>query len=422
VSGDLVEITIVRIGAGGDGIAEHDGTRLFVPLALPGERLRVRLGPARGEGRVATLVERLTDSADRVAPPCRHFGRCGGCALQHLAAPAYSAWKRDLVIEALARRGLDDVAVDAILTAPPGDRRRVTLSAFGRKGGALLGFSEANSHTLVDIEDCRVMAPDLAALLPALRAALTGLLPGGTRAQVVATETETGIDLLVEGDLTLDLKARERLAAFAEGADIARLSFRRPGGAAETIAQRRRPMVRFAGVAAELPPGAFLQASRSGEAALIAAVAEGVAGAKRILDLFCGIGTFSLPLAQSARVTAMEGDVSAVAALSQASAARNGRLSVQRRDLARDPPRAAELARFDAVVFDPPRAGAKPVAEALAQSKVPCVVAVSCHPATFARDARILVDGGYRLVRVLPVDQFLWSPHVEIVATFHRPS
>jgi len=422
VSGDLVEITVARIGAGGDGIAEHDGMRLFVPQALPGERLRVRLGAARGEGRLAIPVERLTESPDRIVPPCRHFGRCGGCAVQHLSATAYSAWKRDLVIEALVRRGLGDVAVDAIVTVPPGDRRRATLTALGRKGGALLGFSEAQSHALVEIDDCPVMTPALTALLLPLREVLAGVLPIGSRAQIVATETETGIDLLFEGDLMLDLKARERLAGFAEREGIARLSVRRAGGDPETVAQRCTPAIRFAGIAAELPPGAFLQASRRGEAALIAAVADGVGGAKRILDLFCGIGTFSLPLAQAARVTALEGDAAAVSALSRAPAARSGRLSVQRRDLARDAPQPAELARFDAVVFDPPRAGAKPVAEALAASKVSRVVAVSCHPGTLARDARILVDGGYRLVRVLPVDQFLWSPHVEVVAAFRRAS
>ena len=303
---------------------------------------------------------------------------------------------------------------------PPHDRRRAVFSAVGRRSGSALGFSEAASHAIVDVLDCEVLVPDLVRLLPSLRVRLSKLLAPGARLQAVATATETGVDLLLEGDLALDLGAREILAELAASTDLARLSWRQPGRTAEPIAERRTPIVRFDGIPAELPPGTFLQASRAGEAALIAAVRDGVGAAARIVDLHAGIGTFSLPLAQAARVQAVEGDAESVRALSRSAAARAGRLSVERRDLARDPPDPASLAGVDAVVFDPPRAGARAVAEVLASARVPAAVAVSCNPATFARDARILIDGGYRLRSVRPIDQFLWSPHVELVAHFRR--
>lgn len=414
---DPIEVVVDRLGAAGDGIAEHDGQRLFVPNALPGERFRVRMGPARGEGRGTTTVRRLNDAASRIEAACRHFGRCGGCTLQHLARPAYADWKRALIVEALARRGLGDATVAEALVVPPGDRRRAVFSAVGRKGGAVLGFAEAQSHEIVDVAECPVIAPALFALTAPLRSVLTSLLGTGQRGQAIVTVTATGIDLVLEIDRTLDLAALERIAAFAAEADLARLSWRRPGGTIETLAARRPVHVAFDGVPAVFPPGAFLQASHAGEATLIAEVLAGVGGAKTVLDLYAGIGTFSLPMARTAKVAAMEGDAEAVKALSASS---KGKIAAERRDLARDAPDAKTLDRFEAVVFDPPRSGARTVAENLARSKVPTVVAVSCNPQTFARDARTLVDGGFRLEKVRPIDQFLWSSHVELVASFRR--
>ena len=419
MSGEAVEVVIDRLGASGDGIAEHDRQRVFVPGTLPGERALVRLGPQRGEGRVASVINRLADAATRIAPACRHFERCGGCALQHLAPAAYAAWKRGLVVEALSRRGLSP-EIGEILVVPPGDRRRAVFSAVGRRGGAVLGFAEAQSHAVVDLHECPVTAPALLALLPPLRTTLGSLLGGGERAQAVATVTATGIDLVLEIDRDLGLAARESLAQIAEATGLARLSWRRPGGSTEILAQRREVRVAFDGVPAAFPPGAFLQASLAGEAALIAEVLAGVGDAAKILDLYAGIGTFSLPMSRRAKVTAIEGDAEAVRTLAASPAAKAGRLTAERRDLARDPPDPRTLDRYDAVVFDPPRAGARAVAEALAASSVRTAVAVSCSPQTFARDARTLVDGGYRLLRVTPVDQFLWSPHVELVALFRR--
>lgn len=413
------EVVVDRLGNAGDGIADYRGRRLFIPDALPGERLAVRIGPARGEGFGATVVRRLSDAADRVVPACRHFGRCGGCALQHIAPAAYRTWKRDLVIGALSHHGLVGNSVDEVFVVPPGDRRRITLSAIGRKGGVALGFAEAQSHSIVDVAVCPVMAPALLGLLPPLRSALGGLLGAGEKAQVLATVTDSGIDAVLEIDCVPDLSARERLARVAEDADLARLSWRRPGGLPEPIAQRRDVRVSFDGVPAVFPAGGFLQASAAGEAELIAEVKSGIGAAKKVLDLYAGIGTFSLPLSRRAKVTAVEGDAEAVRALA-ASAKTVPALTVERRDLARDPPDAPALGRYDAVVFDPPRSGARAVAEALAMSSVETAVAVSCNPQTFARDARRLIDGGFRLLRVRPVDQFLWSPHVELVALFRR--
>ena len=415
-----VEVTVDRLGAAGDGIADHDGQRLFVPGALPGERLLVRLGPVRGEGRSAIPVRRLVEAENRVVPVCRHFGRCGGCALQHLAAGAYAGWKRALVVEALSRRGLADVPVEEALVVPPGDRRRAVFSAVGRKGGVTVGFAEAQSHTVGDLAECAVIAPALFRLLAPLKEAFATLLGSGERGQAVASLTSTGIDLVLEIDRAPDLAARERLAVLAAESDLARLGWRRPGGTIEILAERRQVRVAFDGVPAIFPPGGFLQASLAGEAALIADVLAGVGSAKTVLDLYAGIGTFTLPMSRTAKVTAMEGDAESVKALSASSASLGGTVAVERRDLARNPPDAAALDRFDAVVFDPPRAGARAVAENLARSSVATAVAVSCNPQTFARDARILVDGGFRLHRVRPIDQFLWSSHVELVALFRR--
>lgn len=419
MSGEAIEVIVDRLGTSGDGIAEHGRQRLFIAGTLPGERVLVRPGPTRGEGRAASLIRRLSDAEVRIAPACQHFSRCGGCALQHLAPAAYATWKRGLVIEALSRRGLA-AEVGDILVVPPGDRRRAAFTAVGRKGGAVLGFAESQSHTVIDIVDCPVTAPALLRLVPPLRTAFGGLLGAGERAQALATLTDTGIDLVLEIDQPPGLAAREDLARLAEVTDLARLSWRRPEGSIEILAGRREVRVSFDGISAAVPPGAFLQASPVGEAALIAAVLSGLEGAAKILDLYAGIGTFSLPMARHAKVTSIEGDAEAVRALGASAAAKAGRLTAERRDLARDPPGPRTLERYDAVVFDPPRAGARAVAEALAASSVGTVVTVSCNPQTFARDARILVDGGFRLLRVQPVDQFLWSPHVELVAHFRR--
>ena len=420
--GAVVELEITAIGAAGDGVAWHGGERCFVPYTLPGDRVRARITGRRGGALAAELVERLANGPHRAEPACRHFGDCGGCALQHLDDGYYADWKRQRVTAALARRGLGDVAVEALLRVAAGSRRRASLLAVRRKTGVLLGFRGRASHRVVDLGECPVLEPSLVALLAPLRGLFGDLLAPGQRAEVLVTALASGIDLVLSGPEP-GLVQRESIAAFAAGHDMARVSWRAPdGGPPEIVVQRRAAQAVFGGVAVDLPPGAFLQPSAAGEELLCGAVVAATAGARRIADLYAGCGTFSFALAREATVHAVEGDAAMAAAITVAAARAGlaGRIASQARDLDRLPLLADELAGFDAVVFDPPRAGARRQAEALAASAVPLVVAVSCHPGTFARDARILVDGGYRIERVVPLDQFLWSPHVELVAVFRR--
>lgn len=421
-AGPVVDLVIEAVGARGDGVADHDGRRVFVGLTVPGDHVRVRLGPPRGEGIAADLIGVLAPGPSRAEPVCGHFGRCGGCTLQHVAPEAYADWKRDQVLAALDRVGLGSVPVDAVVPASPGDRRRVGLAAARRGGRIDLGFNARYSHRLVDLDACPVMRPELVALLPGLRGLLARVLPDGGTADIAVSVRDDGPDVLIRSDAPLGLAERECLAAFAAEADLARLSWaegadRRP----EPVAHRRSATVRFAraDVAVAVPPGGFLQATAPGEAALVEAVLSATAGADLVADLFAGSGTFTFPLATRTAVHAVEGDGEAADVLA-ATARGLPAVTVERRDLFASPLPREALSRFGAVVFDPPRAGARAQAGELAASSVPTVVGVSCNPATFARDARILTDGGYRLDRVRPVDQFLWSAHVELVGIFRR--
>ncbi|MEI6986602.1 MAG: class I SAM-dependent RNA methyltransferase [Rhodospirillaceae bacterium] len=427
VGANEVAVTITMIGASGDGIGEASagktsGGRVFVPLTVPGDRVMVRLGPCSGEGRRGQVVAWLERGPDLAAPSCGHFGRCGGCTLQHLAEPVYQSWKLGRVTAALERGGLAPLPKHGLESSGPGGRRRATFSLMRRGKALLAGFIERRGDRLVDLERCPVLAPELLGLLPALRRALLTVLPDGGRADAVVALFEGGIDMLLVGPSRLDLKARQALAGLAVSADLLRLSWQPDARTApEPVAARRPVLAWFGGVAVEVPPGAFLQASAEGEAALVALVLAGVGESSCVADLFAGCGTFSLPLATGGgrRVHAVEGDGPAMAALARAARGLSG-VSTEMRDLARQPLRPEELARFGAVVFDPPRAGAAAQAAALAESAVPLVVAVSCNPATFSRDARLLRNGGYRLLTVQAVDQFLWSAHVELVAVFRR--
>jgi len=422
VPGEVVEVGIERLGSRGDGIAEAAGTRLFVPFALPGERLRVRITGARGDGHAAEPLERLTE-APRATPSCRHFGVCGGCQLQHVPAPDYAVWKRAQVVEALARRGLGQVAVEATVATPPGRRRRARLAFVRTKAGVRLGFRARTGHEVVDLAVCPVVLPAIEALLEPLRAMLAHL-PMARRGEVLLTATLDGLDLLLITETAPALADREELAAFADAADLARIAWRpRAGAPAEPIVVRRRPRVAFAGITVEPPPGAFLQASVEAEAAIRAAVREALGDVARVADLFAGCGTLALPLAREGRtVQAIDLDRTMLDALIAAarSAGLGARVETAPRDLERRPLDAAELARFDGVLLDPPRAGARAQAERLARAGVERVAMVSCHPPSFARDARLLVDGGYRLHRVRPIDAFLWSSRIELVGSFTR--
>jgi 23S rRNA (uracil1939-C5)-methyltransferase len=422
-SGAIVELEIEAMGDGGDGVATAGGKRYFVPYTVPGDRVRVRVAGRRGDAVAAEVIERLADGPQRVTPPCAHFGDCGGCALQHLDDDAYGGWKRQRVFTALARRGLGDVAVEAVARTPPGVRRRATFLAVRRKRGTAMGFRAPSSHRVVELTECPLLEPSLVALLEPLAGLFTALLDPGQRAEAELALVETGIDLVLAAPREPDLSRRERIAAFADEHDLAQVSWRHGDDEEpELMVRRRPPRAVFGGVTVDLPAGAFLQPSAAGEALLVAGVMAATAGATRIADLYAGCGAFTFALAGRASVHAVEGIAAMVAAINGAAgrAGLAGRVTAEARDLERLPLLADELDGFDAVVFDPPRGGARRQAEALAVSAVATVVAVSCHPGSFARDARILVDGGYAIERVAPVDQFLWSPHVELVAVFRR--
>lgn len=399
---DPAEAVVERLGAQGDGVVTVAGETRHIPFVLPGERLRLA-----GAG-AAILVP----SADRVVPACRHFGQCGGCQIQHLAAPAAAEWKRRLVLDALGQRGLDGIAVRPTLALPPGQRRRARFAVLRPGGRVLVGFHERKTSRLVDLAECPAVVPAIARLVAPLRAL-------GARLRftaATATETDQGLDLVLDGAARPGLEARQLLAAFAEAQDLARLTLD-----GETVVERRSPRIAFAGVPVAVPPGGFLQASRAGEAALTAQILERLGKPARIIDLFAGCGSFSLAMARLAPVLAVEQDAAAAAALARAvrGAAGLKPVTVLRRDLFREPLSGAELDGAT-VVIDPPRDGALAQAQALAASGVRRLVALSCNPATFARDARILVDGGFALGPVQPVDQFAWSAHIELVALFER--
>ncbi|CAE7211306.1 unnamed protein product [Symbiodinium sp. CCMP2456] len=388
-------------------------------MTLPGDRVSVRITGERSGGFKGEAVELLAEGGARVEPPCPHFGPCGGCALQHFEDTAYADWKAALLPQALARRGLQAERLHPMLRVPPGRRRRVVLSAERKGGAVLLGYHERESHRLVDIHDCLLLTPALTALIAPLRGLLDGVLDPREEARVTALDSETGLDVLIESRHRLDMEDRERLADFAAGADLARLSWSAGREEAEPVALRRSPVLTFGATAVVPPPGGFVQPTAEGQQALVERVLAAIpATAETAADLFAGCGTFTFPLAERLQVYAAEGSEAAVAALSAAARqdARGARITAEQRDLARFPVQADELSGGDVVVFDPPRTGAREQVRALAQSDVPLVIAVSCNPTTFARDARSLVDGGYRLTEATPIDQFPWSGHLELEA------
>lgn len=416
---DTVDIDVTGVGAQGDGLAmTADGAPLFVPLTLGGERVRVT-----GEGSRPDLLEVLTASPDRVEPPCPHYGACGGCAVQHWDAAPYLVWKADQVRLALSKERIETEVLPTF-ASPPGTRRRLALHARrgGGKGQVRLGFKERRSWSLVDIQTCVIADPRLVAALPALRRLAEPFLEHPKSAPTLhVTWTSTGLDVDVTGVEArsggLSADARMRAAEAASAGDMARVSL-----AGEIVYGMRLPVVKLGPAAVVIPPGAFLQAVPSAEAAMAKLACDGVEGASRIADLYCGVGTFTFRLAQIAPVLAADSSAPAIAALRAALATAPGLKSItaEARDLARRPMLASDLAKIDAVVFDPPRAGAFEQTREIALSKVARVVGVSCNPQTFARDARVLVDAGFTLERVQPVDQFLWSPHVELVGVFSR--
>ena len=408
-------LTIARLGQRGDGIADTPEGPVYVPFTLPGETVEVAPWPGHADRREPIKVD--TANAERIAPVCPHFGTCGGCALQHWAAAPYREWKRGLVTLALSQAGIA-ASVDELIDAHGEGRRRAVFHARRSAKDVLqVGFAAPRAHRIVPIDRCPILAPALEGALPAAWDIAETLAGVRKPLDIQVTATDGGLDIDLRGTGPLTASQTAALARIADKHRLARLS--RHG---EIVAQRAAPIVAIGRARVALPPGAFLQATVAGEETLARLVLEHAGAAKTVADLFAGVGPFALRLAERARVTAADSDNDAIAALKRAAETTQGLKPVetQARDLFRRPFAPAELTRFDCVVFDPPRQGAEAQARALAASRVPLVIAVSCNPATFARDAHILTDGGYRLTRVTPVDQFLYSPHAEVVARFVR--
>lgn len=401
------EHQIERLGHHGDGIAAGP---VFAPLSLPGETVSGVL-----EGDRLKDLRVLTPSEDRVKAPCGHFKSCGGCGLQHASDPFVAAWKVDVVRQALGAVGLE-TTFRPIKTSPVRSRRRAVISARRTKKGAMAGFHMRASSVIAEITDCDVLHPDV---MPALDIARELAVLGASRKgelSVTATLSDGGLDIAVSGGKPLDGAFEAQLGQEAQRLKVARLTWD-----GEVIATLVPPVQRFGGARVVPPPGAFLQATREGEAALVAAAQEIVGDAKSVVDLFAGCGTFSLPMAATAEVHAIEGEAAMMKALDRGWREAQGlkRVSVETRDLFRNPLMAEDL-RYDAAVIDPPRAGALAQTVELTRSELARIAFVSCNPVTFARDAKVLVDAGYRLDWVQVVDQFRWSSHVELVGAFAR--
>ena len=409
------QLKIYRLGHRGDGVADTSDGPVYVPYTLPGETVTV--GPIAGHPDRRHLVHVDRPSHERIEPICKHFGACGGCALQHWSLAEYRLWKRSLVVEALAQANVVAPVGDLIDAHGAGRRRAVLHARLGTHDVLEVGFTAPRAHHIVAIDECPILAPGLGGALRAAWAIAEMLKPAGKPLDIQATATHSGLDIDVRGSGALNAERLTELARIAEAQSLARLT--RHG---ELVAQRTQPLLQVGRAYVPLPPGAFLQATAEGEKTLARLVIEHIGKAKRVADLFAGIGTFALRLAETVRVSAADSDAGMIKALERGTSTASGLKPVeaQTRDLFRRPFMASELKALDAVVFDPPRQGAEAQARELAKSAVPIVVAVSCDAATFTRDAKILINGGYKLAAVTPIDQFRYSHHVEIVAKFVR--
>ena len=406
-----MKLTISRLGHLGDGIAEGPGGPLYIPGMLPGEEIEGSLQGDRLEE-----VRIVTPSVDRVRPPCSHAKSCGGCLMQHARDGLVEGWKRGIVEGALAGQGLS-APIRGVATSPARSRRRAVLSGRRTKGGALIGFHARASQLIIPVPNCQLLHSDLMAAMPALEALV---IAGGSRTaelDLMVTASLAGADVVVTGGKPLDTALQLDLARIVEAHGLARLTW-----GDEVVALRAPPVQRMGRALVVPPPGAFLQATAEGESALLDAVRDAVGDAARIVDLFAGCGTFALPLAEQADLRAYEGDAAMIAALDRGWRQAPGlhRLTAEARDLFRRPLEPDEFKGVDAVVIDPPRAGAEAQCATLARSQVPVIAMVSCNPVTFARDARALVAAGYRLDWVQVVDQFRWSAHVELAARLSK--
>lgn len=406
-----LRVTINAMGAGGDGVAQLPDGQVFVPFTLPGEVANV----ARDKNR-ASLMALLETSEQRVEPSCRHFEDCGGCALQHWEMSAYQAWKRSLVAASLDGRGLK-YELAPLVPCSQQSRRRATFAIRKTEAGLLLGFNRHQSHELINISECAVTVPAIISRLDDLRKVAIHLADGAKPFKLTVTDTESGLDLAASGCPTPDDASRRILTPLMMELGFARLSVD-----GEIILEPKKPLITFGKVPVNIPSGSFLQATIEAEEAMVALVIGHFKKVKKAADLFCGVGTFALRMAETMAVHAVENDAPALAALDRGIRHVQGLKPVthERRDLFRRPILYKDLNAYQGIVFDPPRAGAEEQAMQIAKSSVPKVAAVSCNPVTLARDLAILVKGGYKIDKIIPVDQFLWSSHVETVALLSK--
>lgn len=409
-------LTIQAIGARGDAAAATDLGVVHVPFALPGEQVRAMVSGDR-----AAAIEVIAPSLERQSPACRHFGRCGGCQLQHWRDEPYLAWKREQVTQALQKRGLGGAVVDKTIPAWGAGRRRAAFHAARIGGQVRIGFMERGGARLTPITQCPVLAPSLEAIVVKLAPLADIVLPQRGEITLQCLFTDTGVDLAIKGagrPLALHRAALEALSAAADEMALARLAMD-----GEIVVERIKPRLRMGRAWVTPTPGAFVQATALGEETLAQYAMAALVGAERVVDLFSGVGTFSLRVAEFAETLAVETDADMLAALKAAADSAGGalkRVDVLRRDLLRTPLSSLEMKKFDAAVIDPPRSGARLQAEQIARSPIRKMAYVSCDPASFARDVKVLVEHGFSLDRVTPVDQFRWSPHVEVVGALSR--
>jgi 23S rRNA (uracil1939-C5)-methyltransferase len=423
---DPAPIRIDRVGAEGDGIGWlPDRTPLYLPFTLPGETVTARPLQPRGDGWHAS-AEIIAEASDaRVDPPCRHFGRCGGCVLQHWSDAGYRTWKSGLLSHALRQAGFTPPDPLPFVPGLPGERRRIDFAVRRSGGRVILGLHGQRSAEVVDLTDCLVLHPVLMALIEPLRALLRSLRAVRREASVIINLLESGPDMLLRSDAPLTLEDRTALTEFAREHALPRISHVK-GRVPETVCLLRPATTLLSGITVRPPPGGFLQATAEGERAIVEAVRRGmpgrINGKTRVAELYAGCGTLTFALAELVRVAAFEGDAATVVALRQAinQGGVAGRVEALQRDLARQPLQAKELAGFAAVVLDPPHGGAAAQIEQIAAAGVPRVVYVSCNPATLSRDARVLQGAGYKLEGAIAIDQFLWSARLESVSVFRR--
>ncbi|SCA57345.1 putative RNA methyltransferase [Candidatus Terasakiella magnetica] len=421
---ELMEVSIYSVGAKGDGLGRDDtGHDFFVPYTVEGDVVKVRVTDKRQDAYIGEVKEIITPSTHRIEAPCPHYTKCGGCNLQHMDEHYYHEWKTHKVIDIIRRSGIIHEMEPAFF-GKPSARRRASFAVMKKGKKIIFGFNARSSHRIEEIGNCLLLTPELNALITPLRELLPKIMKQEGRGDIIINFPLESSDIVFSLPGRLEFKAHEHLMAFVEKHNVGRVSWRENGrGEPDTIAQHCAVTTEFSGSSIELPPAPFLQPSKEGEQALVDFALSALNGEKKVLDLYAGCGSFTFALATKSIVHAVESNGAALKALelSAGRAGIGGRITTEVRDLDRQPLMGKELAKYDAVLFDPPRAGAREQAEALAESDIKLIIAISCNPATFGRDAAALLNGGYELEKIMPVDQFTWSDHVEVAAIFRRP-